>query len=227
MAALVRDDVPAAPRDLRKARLLLADEVGVGKTLSLAASAMISALLDDGPVLILCPSTLTLQWQVELTDKLGIPERGLVLDEEGLDRPQRPRHQERAARKTSRAAPSQIAIVSTGLIFHDSEERQHLLERKYGTVVLDEAHKARRRGGLGKQSEQPNNLLDFMLRIGPRTRTSCSERRRRSRPKSMSCGTCCAFSMPVRFRPRPGVVRALGRLGACTAHRQGRRDSRG
>ena len=36
-----------------KARLLLADEVGVGKTLSLAASAMISALLDDGAVLIL------------------------------------------------------------------------------------------------------------------------------------------------------------------------------
>ena len=34
---------------------------------------MISALLDDGPVLILCPSTLTLQWQVELADKLGIP----------------------------------------------------------------------------------------------------------------------------------------------------------
>ena len=45
-----------------KARLLLADEVGVGKTLSLAASAMISVLLDDGPVLILCPSTLMLQW---------------------------------------------------------------------------------------------------------------------------------------------------------------------
>jgi hypothetical protein len=56
-----------------KARMLLADEVGVGKTLSLAASAMISALLDDGAVLILCPSTLTLQWQVELVDKLGIP----------------------------------------------------------------------------------------------------------------------------------------------------------
>ena len=36
-----------------RARLLLADEVGVGKTLSLAASAMIAALLDDGPVLIL------------------------------------------------------------------------------------------------------------------------------------------------------------------------------
>src|SRR5664279_559183 len=56
-----------------KARLLLADEVGLGKTLSLAASAMISALLNDGPVLILCPSTLTFQWQVELKARLGIP----------------------------------------------------------------------------------------------------------------------------------------------------------
>jgi len=25
------------------------------------------------PVLILCPSTLTLQWQVELADRLGVP----------------------------------------------------------------------------------------------------------------------------------------------------------
>jgi hypothetical protein len=38
-----------------------------------AASAMVATLLDDGPVLILCPSTLTLQWQVELADRLGIP----------------------------------------------------------------------------------------------------------------------------------------------------------
>ena len=33
----------------------------------------VAALLDDGPVLILCPSTLTFQWQVELKDRLGIP----------------------------------------------------------------------------------------------------------------------------------------------------------
>lgn len=56
-----------------KARLLLADEVGVGKTLSMATSALVSALLEDGPVLILAPSTLTIQWQVEMMDKLGIP----------------------------------------------------------------------------------------------------------------------------------------------------------
>ncbi|MCA3223204.1 MAG: DEAD/DEAH box helicase family protein [Burkholderiales bacterium] len=152
-----------------RARLLLADEVGVGKTLSLAASAMVSALLDDGPVLILCPSTLTMQWQVELADKLGIPSavwsstKKVWLDPKGHEI--RTRGPEDVAR-----CPSQIAIVSTGLIFHDSEERQHLLSRKFGTVVLDEAHKARQRGGMGKQKDEPNNLLDFMMRIAFRTK---------------------------------------------------------
>ena len=56
-----------------KARLLLADEVGVGKTLSMATSALVSALLADGPVLILAPSTLTVQWQIEMKNKLVIP----------------------------------------------------------------------------------------------------------------------------------------------------------
>ena len=152
-----------------KARLLLADEVGVGKTLSLAASALVSCLLDDGPVLILCPATLTLQWQVELADKLGIPSaswsstKKLWLDHRGHE--VRGRGPEEIAR-----CPSQIAIVSTGLIFHNSEECTHLLNRKYGTIILDEAHRARRRGGLGKRENEPNNLLGFMLKVGYRTR---------------------------------------------------------
>ena len=151
------------------ARLLLADEVGVGKTLSLGAGALVSCLLEDGPVLILCPATLTLQWQVELADKLGIPSavwsssKKLWLDHSGHEI--RVRGPEDIAR-----CPSQIAIVSTGLIFHDSDERKHLLERKYGTVILDEAHRARRRGSMGRREMEPNNLLDFMLKIGSRTR---------------------------------------------------------
>jgi hypothetical protein len=157
-------------RDLYgQARLLLADEVGVGKTLSLAASAMLAALLDDGPVLILCPSTLTLQWQVELTDKLGIPSavwssnRKVWIDPQGhIIKTSGPEDIGRC--------PMRIAIVSTGLIFHNTAERGYLLERKFGTVVLDEAHKARRRGGLGQKEREPNNLLDFMLQIGARTR---------------------------------------------------------
>lgn len=138
-----------------KVRLLLADEVGLGKTLSLAASAILSALLDDGPVLILCPSTLTLQWQVELKDRLGIPSAVWVsnkkvwLDQNGHTI--KIRGPEDIAR-----CPFRIAIVSTGLIFQDSDERAALLERKFGTVVLDEAHRARMRGTFGSRGEEPN-----------------------------------------------------------------------
>lgn len=154
-----------------RTRLLLADEVGLGKTLSLAASAMVAALLDDGPVLILCPSTLTFQWQTELKDRLGVPSavwhstRKVWIDPEG--RTIRTRGAEDITR-----CPYRVALVSTGLVFHDSAERAELLGRKgqYGTVILDEAHKARRRGGLGERRDEANNLLDFMLKIGPKTR---------------------------------------------------------
>src|SRR5262245_50354570 len=152
-----------------KTRLLVTDEVGLGKTLAPAASAMLAVLLDDGPVLILCPSTLTLQWQVELKDKLGIPSvvwlsaKKVWVDEHGHII--KTRGPEDIAR-----CPFRIAIVSTGLLVHDSDERRLLLERKFGTVILDEAHKARRRGALGEQRGEPNNLLAFILRIGPRTK---------------------------------------------------------
>jgi superfamily II DNA or RNA helicase len=151
-----------------KARLLLADEVGVGKTLSLAASAMLSALLEDGPVLILCPSTLTFQWQVELKDRLGIPSAVWSSNKKVWIDPYGHTIKTRGAEDITRC-PFQIAIVSTGLIFQHSEERRLLLLRKFGTVILDEAHKARRSGGLGEDKDKPNNLLEFMIRIGQRT----------------------------------------------------------
>jgi superfamily II DNA or RNA helicase len=152
-----------------KARMLLADEVGVGKTLSLAASAMVSVLMDDGPVLILCPATLMLQWQVELSDRLGIPSavwsslrkcwidpRGHLIKTRGVE--------------DIGNCPYQIAIASTGLIFHHSSEQLFLLGRRYGTIILDEAHKARRRGGLGAREKEANNLLEFMRQIANKTK---------------------------------------------------------
>lgn len=152
-----------------RARILLADEVGLGKTLSLGGAAMLAALLEDGPVLILCPSTLTSQWQVELKDKLGIPSavwhstRKQWIDPDG--------HAIRTRGPEDIIyCPYRIAIVSTGLIFHDSVERRELLTQRYGAVVLDEAHKARHRGGLDAQKGTPNNLLDFMFKIGHRAK---------------------------------------------------------
>lgn len=144
-----------------KARFLLADEVGVGKTLSLATSAVLASLLGDGPALILCPANLTEDWQVELWDKLGVPSAVWTPEKTWLDHTGhhiRTRGPEDIAR-----CPYQIGIVSTGLIFRlDSEERKHLLGRSLGTLVLDEAHRARRAAGRGRRSGEANNLLAFM-----------------------------------------------------------------
>lgn len=153
-----------------KARLLLADEVGVGKTLSMAGSALVSALLGDGKVLILCPSTLTFQWQTELKDKLGIPSavwlsnRKCWQDENG--------HVIKNTQGASgiRRCPSTIAIVSQGLIFHKADECEELLSMYFGTVVLDEGHKARVSRGINKKDHKPNNLLVFMTKLAKKTK---------------------------------------------------------
>lgn len=153
-----------------KARLLLADEVGVGKTLSMAGSALVSALLGDGKVLILCPSTLTFQWQTELKDKLGIPSavwlsnRKCWQDENG--------HVIKNTQGASgiRRCPSAIAIVSQGLIFHKADECEELLSMYFGTVVLDEGHKARVSRGINKKDYKPNNLLVFMTKLAKKTK---------------------------------------------------------
>ena len=159
-----------------QARLLLADEVGVGKTLSLATAALLTALMGDGPALILVPSTLTQQWQVELWDRLGVPSaRWSSARKVWID------HLGHVVRTNGAAdivkCPYRVAIVSTGLLMQMSDEREALLQKRaargeaaYGIVVLDEAHRAR--GGMeaGSDERKPNNLLSFMLELAPRVR---------------------------------------------------------
>lgn len=154
-------------------RLLLADEVGLGKTLSLAAAALTLCLLSDRengprrPVVIFAPATLTEQWQTEMLDKLGIPTaRWDTVRKMWLDADERaisPVGREQIAR-----CPLRIGIVSTGLMMRDSLEKQHLLGLKFGVVILDEAHKARTRQGFGRDAGTPNELLAFMREVAAR-----------------------------------------------------------
>ena len=152
-----------------KARLLLQMRLELENTFH-GNQCSYQCTLGDGPVLILVPSTLTLQWQIEMMDKLGIPtavwssQKKVWLGVEGqILSP-------RGVSSSIRKCPYRIAIVSTGLIMHQREdgafikEAEMLLKNRYGTVILDEAHKARTRGDLVK-SLQPNNLLAFMREI--------------------------------------------------------------
>ena len=71
----------------------------------------------DGPALILVPSTLTQQWQVELWDRLGVPSaRWWSARKVWVD------HMGHVIRTNGAAdivkCPYQVAVVSTGLIVH-------------------------------------------------------------------------------------------------------------
>lgn len=146
-----------------KARLLIADEVGLGKTLSMATAALVSSLLDDGNVLILCPKTLIYQWQAELNDRLGVVSGVWKSQTKEWIDPQGRAIRTRGPEDVVRC-PFQVAIVSTGLIVAGSAEADFLksARTRVGTLILDEAHKARIRGSLGSKEEEPNKLLEFM-----------------------------------------------------------------
>ncbi len=149
------------------ARFVLADQVGLGKTVQLAVSAMLMALQGEKPVLIIVPKTLILQWQDELRDLLGMPsaiwDGKQWIDEQEISHPG-------LGAEFIRHCPRRIGIISQGLITSGSEICEHLLRMRFECVIVDEAHRIRRKS---KPDEQlvPNNLMAFLLEISPRTKS--------------------------------------------------------
>jgi superfamily II DNA or RNA helicase len=154
-----------------KARFVLADQVGLGKTIQLAMAAQLMALTGKKPILVICPKTLIWQWQAEMLDLLEMPSAvwngRQWVDEREIEYPI-------SGVESIRKCPRRVGIVSSGLISHGTEAANQLLKLDYDCVILDEAHRARRRN-LGPLHEHenpdPNNLLEFMYQISARTRS--------------------------------------------------------
>ncbi|MBT2667304.1 DEAD/DEAH box helicase family protein [Bacillus sp. ISL-4] len=166
--------VDLAFRDHKKshgARYILADQVGLGKTIQLAMSAQLMALYGEKPILVIVPKTLLWQWQDELKTLLKIPSavwNGKEwVDENGFNYPNR-------GNEDVKKCPRKIGIISQGLIVSKSPIIEHLLSREYECVIVDEAHRARRKN-LGEkkelQSPEPNNLYEFLLSLSIRTKS--------------------------------------------------------
>lgn len=158
--------VGAVARELMtfgQARFLLADEVGLGKTIQMAMAAELSALMTRKPALILCPKNLVTQWQDEMNRMLGIPsarwdgQGRMWLTEAGVEYP-----------NAIGQCPRLIGIVSSSLITAQVEYIPELLRVNYGCVVVDEAHRARVSHQLGRQGE-PNLLFRFVQELAVRT----------------------------------------------------------
>ena len=160
-----------AHRGPHGARFVLADQVGLGKTIQLAMAAQLMALAGDKPVLVLAPKPLIWQWQSELRTLLDMPSAvwngSNWVDENQIEYPS-------VGPESIRECPRRVGIVSTGLIIAGSEIKDWLVNANYECVILDEAHRARRRNlSRGKEYEPPvpNNLLRFLWEISPRTRS--------------------------------------------------------
>lgn len=160
-----------AHRRAHGARLVLADQVGLGKTLQLAMAAELMALVGDRPVLVLAPKPLLWQWQDELVNLLDMPsavwDGRQWRDENGIEYPS-------TGPEAIRRCPRRVGIVSTGLITRGSEIRDWLVNMEFECVILDEAHRARRRNlGPGREYDapEPNHLLSFLYEISPHTRS--------------------------------------------------------
>lgn len=161
------------------ARLVLADQVGLGKTIQLAMAAMLMALddPDGGPILILAPKSLLQQWQDELMKFLLLPSarwngRAWV-DENDLEYPSE-------GSKSLGKCPRRIGLVSQGLVVRGlSEAVNQLLSRRYTCVIVDEAHRARRRNvpkidarhdDIDEKAD-PNKLMTFLRAIGQKSKS--------------------------------------------------------
>jgi superfamily II DNA or RNA helicase len=155
------------------ARLVLADQVGLGKTIQLALAAKLMLLWGQSNVLVVVPKPLMAQWRDELWDYLQLPSAIWTgadwIDERGVHHP--------SARNGHHGlldCPRRVGIVSSGLIKHSEEVRRILVSRTWECVILDEAHHARRQNtGRSKrdQAARPNNVLRFLWDIAGSTRS--------------------------------------------------------
>ncbi len=151
------------------ARFVLADMVGLGKTVQLALSALLMALSGSKPVLIIVPKALLWQWQSEIYSLLAMPSAvwngRQWVDETEFEYPA-------LGPQEIKKCPRRVGIISQGLISSKSEVVEYLKLMSFECVIVDEAHRARRKNlgpGCERQPADPNNLLAFLQIITTRT----------------------------------------------------------
>ena len=152
-------------------RLLIADEVGLGKTIQaglLLRQAWLSGRAKR--ILILAPKAVLGQWQIELREKFNL--NWPVYDGRQLVRYPSPalrgRHRVEAGRHRWHEEP---AVIASSHLMRRRERAAVLLEdaAPWDLVVLDEAHHARRRAAGAPQEGGPNALLRLMRGLEGRT----------------------------------------------------------
>lgn len=133
--------------------VLLADEVGLGKTIEAGLVLCQFWAERKRRLLVICPASLRKQWSLELYEKFNLP--SVVLDSTTY----------RQARSQGEANPFAVGkVVITSLNFA-AKMRADIRAVPYDLIVLDEAHKLR-------------NAYRSSNKMGPNIKFAIEERRK-------------------------------------------------
>ena len=145
------------------ARLLISDEVGLGKTIQ--AGLFLRQMWLEGmrKILVLAPAALIHQWQRELREKLNLD--WPIYDGKSLVW-QKTRVEDRKKPYSWLCGP---VIVSSQLARMDGRMRD-ITSTKWDVVVLDEAHYARQTEPNNPKKHTPNKMLKLMRNLQNQTK---------------------------------------------------------
>ena len=190
-------------------RLLIADDVGVGKTIE--ALLIARELLDRGDIdrtVVLCPPHLVDQWVTELEVRFHIHAVAVTAQ---------------STRRLERGIPPGASIFSQfphTVVSLDyvktSERRDHFLQACPDFVIVDEAHTC---AAAGQRRHQRRELLQG-LAASPRATSFCSRRLRTAAmtPPSTGCSACSrrtSSAWPRLRMPSASVCAGVWRVISC------------
>ena len=152
-------------------KLLIADEVGLGKTVQ-AGMLLRQAWLARRAmrILILAPKAVLGQWQIELREKFNL--NWPIYDGGKMTWYPSPslrgRHEREVRREDWHREP---VVIASSQLMRRSDRAVEILEKakSWDLLVLDEAHHARRRAPGSQKEGGPNTLLKLMQGLKERT----------------------------------------------------------
>jgi len=153
-------------------KLLIADEVGLGKTIQ--AGMLLRQMWLSGRakrILILTPAAVMRQWQIELREKFGL--NWPIYDDGKLWWYPSPAMRGHEVRPVSRDDwHREPVVIASSHLMRRKDREGELCEQAepWDLVILDEAHHARRKAAGSPTQGGPNALLRLMQRLKARTR---------------------------------------------------------
>ena len=152
-------------------KLLIADEVGLGKTIQAGLLLRQAWLAGRAKrILILAPKAILKQWQIELREKFNL--NWPIYDGHKMVRYPSPALRGRHERAVDRDEwHNEPVVIASSHLMRRRDRAAVLLEgaEPWDLVVLDEAHHARRRSAGAAKEGGPNALLRLMRSLKDRT----------------------------------------------------------